>query len=54
MNDYAKELIQYSALCVICINMGYGIFEYWQSDRAEKQRLIERLKNLNDELRHNK
>jgi hypothetical protein len=34
--------------------MGYMIFKYWQADRAEKQRLIERLEKLNDELRQNK
>jgi len=54
MQDYAKELIQYGALGVICIGMGYMIFKYWQADRAEKQRLIERLEKLNDELREKK
>jgi hypothetical protein len=51
MNEYIKELIQYGALGVICIGMGYMILKYWQADRAEKQRLIERLEKLNDELR---
>jgi hypothetical protein len=51
MNEYIKELIQYGALGVICIGMGYMIFKYWQADRAEKQRLIDRLEKLNDELR---
>ncbi len=54
MNEYIKELIQYGALGVICIGMGYVIFKYWQADRAEKQRLIERLEKLNDELRQKK
>jgi hypothetical protein len=54
MNEYIKELIQYGALGVICIGMGYMIFKYWQADRAEKQRLIDRLEKLNDELRQKK
>jgi hypothetical protein len=54
MGDFAKELIQYGALGIICVGMGYIIYKYWQNDRAEKQRLIERLEKLNDELRQNK
>jgi hypothetical protein len=54
MQDYAKELIQYGALGVICVGMGYMIFKYWQADHVEKQRLIDRLEKLNDELRAKK
>ena len=54
MQDYVKELIQYGALGVICVGMGYLIFKYWQADRVEKQRLIDRLEKLNDELRAKK
>lgn len=54
MEQVVKELIQYGALGLVCIGMGYMIFSYWKQDRAEKQRLIERLEKLNDELREKK
>ena len=54
MEQVVKELIQYGALGLVCVGMGYMIFNYWKQDRAEKQRLIERLEKLNDELREKK
>ncbi len=54
MEQVVKELIQYGALGLVCVGMGYMIFNHWKQDRAEKQRLIERLEKLNDELREKK
>lgn len=46
-----NKLLDYGVLGIVCIALGYAVYKFWQNDRAEKKRLIERLEKLNDELR---
>jgi hypothetical protein len=49
-----NKLLDYGVLGIVCLALGYAVYKFWQQDRAEKQRLIERLEKLNDELREKK
>lgn len=47
-------MLDYGVLGIVCLVLGYAVYRFWQNDRAEKKRLIERLEKLNDELREKK
>jgi uncharacterized membrane-anchored protein YhcB (DUF1043 family) len=49
-----SKMLDYGVLGIVCLVLGYAVYRFWQNDRAEKKRLIERLEKLNDELRENK
>lgn len=49
-----NKMLDYGVLGVVCLALGYAVYRFWQQDRAEKKRLIERLEKLNDELREKK
>jgi hypothetical protein len=53
-NAIVNKLLEFGLLGIICVVMGIVIYKFWQQDRKEKQRLIDRLEKLNDELRQNK
>ena len=53
-NTIVNKLFEFGLLGVLCVVMGIVIYKFWQQDRKEKQRLIERLEKLNDELRKDK
>jgi hypothetical protein len=46
-----SKMLDYGVLGIVCVVLGYSVYRFWQNDRAEKKRLIERLEKLNDELR---
>ena len=49
-----NKLFEFGLLGILCGVMGIVIYKFWQQDRKEKQRLIERLDKLNDEIRDKK
>lgn len=49
-----SKMLDYGVLGILCVVLGYAVYKFWQNDRAEKKRLIERLEKLNDELREKK
>jgi uncharacterized membrane-anchored protein YhcB (DUF1043 family) len=49
-----SKMLDYGVLGIVCLVLGYAVYRFWQNDRAEKKRLIERLEKLNDELREKK
>jgi hypothetical protein len=49
-----NKMLDYGVLGILCVALGYAVYRFWQQDRAEKKRLIERLEKLNDELREKK
>jgi hypothetical protein len=49
-----SKMLDYGVLGILCVALGYAVYRFWQQDRAEKKRLIERLEKLNDELREKK
>lgn len=49
-----NKMLDYGVLGIVCLALGYAVYKFWQQDRKEKQRLIERLEKLNDELREKK
>lgn len=49
-----SKMLDYGVLGIVCVVLGYAVYRFWQNDRAEKKRLIERLEKLNDELRDKK
>jgi uncharacterized membrane-anchored protein YhcB (DUF1043 family) len=53
-NAIVNKLLEFGLLGIICVVMGIVIYKFWQQDRKEKQRLIDRLEKLNDELRKEK
>jgi hypothetical protein len=53
-NAIVNKLLEFGLLGIICAVMGIVIYKFWQQDRKEKQRLIDRLEKLNDELRQKK
>ena len=53
-NTILNKLFEVGLLGILCGVMGIVIYKFWQQDRKEKQRLIERLEKLNDEIRDKK
>lgn len=49
-----NKMLDYGVLGIVCLALGYAVNKFWKQDRAEKQRLIDRLEKLNDELREKK
>ena len=50
-NKIFETLLDYGVLGAVCILMGIILFKYWQQDRKEKQRLIDRLEECNDKIK---
>jgi hypothetical protein len=50
-NKVIDNILDYGVLGALCIVMGFVIYKYWQQDRKEKQRLIERLEECNDKIK---
>jgi hypothetical protein len=46
-----EHILDYGVLGALCIAMGFILYKYWQQDRKEKQRLIERLEECNDKIK---
>lgn len=49
-----SKMLDYGVLGIVCVALGYAVYRFWQQDRAEKKRLIERLEKINDEMRDRK
>jgi hypothetical protein len=50
-NKIFETFLDYGVLGAVCIFMGIILYKYWQQDRKEKQRLIERLEECNDKIK---
>ena len=46
-----ERLIDFGALGVMTIAMGYILYQYWKKDKEEKERLIKRLEDCNDTIK---
>ena len=45
---FIERLIDFGALGIMTLAMGFILWQYWKRDRAEKERLIKRLEECND------
>jgi len=54
MNTWYEPLLNYGALGVICIGMGYLLYKEWLYNKQEKRRAEKRLEKLEDDLKDGK
>jgi hypothetical protein len=46
-----ETIADYGVLGIVCLAMGWMLYNYWKKDQKEKQRLIERLEDCNDKIK---
>jgi hypothetical protein len=47
---FVERLIDFGALGIMTLAMGFILWQYWKRDKAEKERLIKRLEECNDTM----
>jgi len=48
---FIERLIDFGALGIMTLAMGFILWQYWKRDRTEKERLIKRLEECNDTIK---